>query len=353
MLRRFYISSFAVILILACLCLSSAVAQTNNSQNDLSAESGAGGEMVISGGGASESPDPSPSYGLLVIYCGLIVLASLLGGFLPFVVELTHTRMQTIISFVGGLMLGIGFFHLMPHAMHELHDAHLTARWMMVGIVMMFVLLRLFHFHNHEPVLTPGGTHTSSCGHDHDHGPSTQATTGETHTPAECHQHGHAHGMSWAGIAFGLSVHTLIDGLALGASVHSATTETGFQLIGFGTFLAVLLHKPLDAVSITSLMAAGGYSRRMMQLVNGGFALMCPLGAVLFLMGVRHFSGYQQEAFGTALAFSAGVFICISLSDLLPEMEFHSHNKARLTIALGVGILLSWALTFLEQGHTG
>ena len=43
---------------------------------------------------------------LLTVYCLLIVAVSLLGGWLPSRIKLTHTRMQTIVSFVGGLMLG-------------------------------------------------------------------------------------------------------------------------------------------------------------------------------------------------------------------------------------------------------
>ena len=306
--------------------------------------------------GTSDAGVSSWSITLLASYCVLIVLASLLGGALPFVMELTHTRMQTIISFVGGLMLGIGVFHLMPHAVHELHRASIAANWMMVGIVMMFVLLRLFHFHNHEPVKMLHSDAATECGHDHDHDDgeahSAVVATGEEHSPAVCHSHGHTHGLSWFGIALGLSLHTLIDGLALAASVHAhAQQNSSTQLLGVATFLAVLLHKPLDAVSITSLMAASGWTRRSMMLVNTGFSMMCPVGAALFLLGVRQFAGYQQELLGTALAFSAGVFICISLSDLLPEMEFHTHNKVQLTIALGLGIMLSWSLTFLEQAH--
>lgn len=303
---------------------------------------------------------------LLSVYCGLIVVASLAGGRLPFLLKLTHTRMQTIISFVGGLMLGIGVFHMMPHAVHELgssmsqiKSAQAVAQWMMVGIVMMFIMLRLFHFHNHEPVGAYETNSHSTCnhGHDHDHdhdhvGMSAPQTTGEKHSPAECHTHGHTHGISWFGIAAGLSLHTLIDGLALGASVQThATSSAPLQLFGFATFLAVLLHKPLDAVSITSLMVAGGWKTRTIHLVNAGFSMMCPLGAALFLLGVQQFAGYQREILGTALAFSAGVFVCISLSDLLPEMEFHSHNKVQLTIALGLGIVLAWSLTLLEQPH--
>ena len=290
---------------------------------------------------------------VLGIYCLLIVAASLVGGWLPSWIEMTHTRMQTVISFVGGLMLGIGVFHLLPHAFRELRDPDAAARWMMLGIVMMFVLIRLFHFHNHEPVASKGAAHSHHCDHDHpsDH-ESKESATGEGHGHGECHSHGHSHGLSWIGIAIGLSLHTLIDGLALGASVQQdARSAVGIGLFGIGTFLAVLLHKPLDAVSITSLMVAGGWNRKSMSLVNAGFAMMCPLGAVLFLLGISRFPGYQQEILGTSLAFAAGVFVCIALSDLLPEMEFHSHNRVQLTIALTLGIVIAWAVTLLEPAH--
>lgn len=285
---------------------------------------------------------------LLFVYCTLIIAASLIGGWIPAFIELTHTRMQTIISFVGGLMLGIGVFHLLPHAIHELPNATAASRWMMVGIVFMFVMLRLFHFHNHEPVSTKSeNSHLHEHSHDHSHSDEHQH-----HSTAECHSHGHAHGLSWLGIAIGLSVHTLIDGIALGASVNAeASRATSASLFGLGTFLAIALHKPLDAVSITALMKAGGWKKSTINLVNASFALMCPLGAGLAMLGVHQFPAFRQEILGTALAFSAGVFICISLSDLLPEMEFHSHNKVQLSVALGLGIVLAFVITFLEPAH--
>ena len=79
--------------------------------------------------------------------------------------------------------------------------------------------------------------------------------------------------------------------------------------------------------------------------MNTAFAVMCPLGAVLFLVGVDSLGGPQQEVVAGAMAFAAGVFICISLGDLLPEMEFHSHNRVPLTIALLTGIALAWVIT--------
>lgn len=313
----------------------------------------AGVNLAQSDQAAGELADaPKRSTGLILfVYCTLIIAASLCGGWIPAYVELTHTRMQTIISFVGGLMLGIGVFHLLPHSILELPNATIASRWMMVGIVFMFVMLRLFHFHNHEPVAKDFSATNHSHDHDHD-GDAQLAATGEHHSTAECHSHSHAHGLSWLGIAIGLSVHTLIDGIALGVSVNAeAASGTTAGLIGLGTFLAIALHKPLDAVSITSLMKAGGWKNGDINLVNFGFALMCPLGAGLAMLGVHQFPAFRQEILGTALAFSAGVFICISLSDLLPEMEFHSHNKVQLSVALGLGIVLAWVITFLEPSH--
>ncbi len=56
---------------------------------------------------------------LLVAYCLLALLAALLGGVLPTLVRLTHTRLQLAISFVGGLMLGLSLLGMMPHALHQ------------------------------------------------------------------------------------------------------------------------------------------------------------------------------------------------------------------------------------------
>lgn len=60
---------------------------------------------------------------LLTFYSAAIVLFSLLGGWLPRFLRLTHTRIQVLISFVGGLMVGVAVFHLLPHALHELDSA--------------------------------------------------------------------------------------------------------------------------------------------------------------------------------------------------------------------------------------
>ncbi len=308
-----------------------------------------------------ETGDSTPSvkntawrYGVLLMYCAMIVCASLFGGWLPSMIHLSHTRMQLIISFVGGLMLGIGLLHLLPDAAHQLGSTNRAALWMLGGVLAMFILIRTFHVHHHGPVELPPelqlgpdaaaahAHHEHDHDHDHDH-------HGEPSYYQSCQ---HTHQLSWLGITLGLALHTLIDGIALAASVETdAERTTTYSLLGLGTFLAVLMHKPLDAVSITSLMAVGGWSTRWRNIVNTAFAMMCPLGAVLFLFGVRQFGDAQQQIVGSVLAFAAGVFVCIALSDLLPEMEFHSHNRTQLSLTLAAGIGLAWALTLLAPVH--
>ena len=121
--------------------------------------------------------------------------------------------------------------------------------------------------------------------------------------------------------------------------------------MGLGVFLAILLHKPLDALSITSLMQAGGWSPRAMGMANLAFATLCPLGALVFVWGLGMLDN-QAFVVGCALAFSAGVFLCISLGDLLPEVHFHSHDRVKLTLAFLVGISLAYALRFVEPALT-
>src|SRR5579862_179143 len=70
------------------------------------------------------------------VYCVAIVLASLAGGWLPLMVRLTHTRLQVSMSLCGGLMLGIGLLHMLPHAFAVLgsNSINQVVCWMMAGL---------------------------------------------------------------------------------------------------------------------------------------------------------------------------------------------------------------------------
>lgn len=276
-------------------------------------------------------------YLTLVIYCSIIAIASVLGGSLPRMIKLTHRRIQLMLSLVSGVMLGVACLHLLPHSVLILNDPQLALAICLLGLLFMFFMVRIFHFHQHDLAVD----------HEHDHSKKDLCQDDKHHV--HCDQHSGQVDFSWMGLCFGLAVHTLIDGIALAAACQS-DMPSEYTFAGVGIFLAILLHKPLDALSITSLMAARGWAPNKQLIVNLSFALMCPLGAMIFAVTVDQFESSREYVMGLALAFSAGVFLCISLGDLLPEVHFHSHDRFQLSLMLLVGVLIAIGIELLP-GH--
>ena len=154
--------------------------------------------------------------------------------------------------------------------------------------------------------------------------------------------------MSWVGIALGLGLHTLTDGVALGTSIRASGSNSKIGVLGFSVFLAIVLHKPLDALSITGTMRAAGFGEHRRVLANVLFSLICPVAAFLTFWGVGLLGQWEEYVVGCALAFAAGALLCIALSDLLPEVHFHSHDRTKLTLAFFAGIGLAYMLHYLE-----
>jgi zinc and cadmium transporter len=287
--------------------------------------------------------------GLLLVYCLLILLASLAGGLVPLVIKLTHRRMQLAISLVAGFMLGVAVLHLLPHALMTI-SAGLAARWIVIGMMAMFFLERFFCFHHHDaPQENP-----PVCGHEHDG--ESPGEPDHTHDHAcghddEHHVKGHEHRLGWGGAAVGLTVHSVIAGFALAAAMSSqalADAHGSGWLAGLAVFLVIFLHKPFDSLTLGTLMAAGGWPVAARHLVNGLFALAVPLGALLFYLGLASINIEESYAVGAAVAFCAGVFMVISLSDLLPELQFHHHDRAALSFALVLGVAMAWTVSHFE-----
>lgn len=275
---------------------------------------------------------------LLSLYCALIFAAALSGGLLPFLFRLTHVWLQLIMSFVGGAMLGVSLLSLLPHAFYEFDEAIFPAViWLLAGFLAMFFIERAFHFHHHDAPPQP-----PEC----------------THEPHEHHSHGPTHGaeprrLTWTAALIGLVLHSLIDGITLAASVIATSAHEGAELFaGAAVFLAIVLHKPFDSLTLGSLMLVAGQPPRTRHLVNFCYALTVPVGAALAYLGVEH-EAAGMPALGRLLAISAGAFLCIATSDLLPELQFHSHDRGKLSAALLAGILVAGLMVFAEEsGHS-
>src|SRR6476660_3430232 len=168
---------------------------------------------------------------LLAYYCALILVASIIGGMIPVWFQLTHRWMQFAVSFVAGVMLGIGVLHMLPHALTDaLAAAQMlkpvdtpptaasvyaeTVRWisisLLAGMLAMFFIERFFSYHHHD---VPDEDAHEHGHHHHDHGD---------------HDHAHHHppqasNLSWSGAALGLALHSMLNGVALAAAVQCGT----------------------------------------------------------------------------------------------------------------------------------
>ncbi|MDG2223528.1 MAG: ZIP family metal transporter [Rubripirellula sp.] len=292
---------------------------------------------------------------LLIVYCGLIMVVSLAGGRLSSLLRMTHLRTQLLMSGMGGLMLGIAMLHLLPHATETLGSPAKAGMGGLAGLTVMFLLVRLFHTHDH------GVPAVENEADEEDGDTSSSLDRGitenrlETGNQPTC-SHGHAAGdraksISWVGLFFGFLLHTVVDGIALSASVISESEHGAWLgLGGIGTFLAVALHKPLDAFAITSVMNRQHWSTRAQWVANFVFSLACPAGAFAFYFGVTKAID-QPALLGWGLAVSAGFFIGIALADLLPEVAFHDHDRGKLTATFLLGIAVAVAVENLP-GHS-
>ncbi len=300
---------------------------------------------------------------LVTVYCLLAFVAALGGGWIPTLFGLTHSRLQIAISMVAGLMLGLAILHLLPHAAHELGSVDRSVAWMLAGFVVMFLMQRFLPFHQHDVPEAPGSASVSGgCGHHHGHAHGATAAHDHSHdhdhAPAQAgHATEGAHAsappvpaLDWMGVALGLSFHSIFDGLALAAAVAAESRGHGVAL-GLGTALAVILHKPFSAMAITTLMAASHTPRRWHHWINVAFALVTPLGALLFYLGAGPALASQTALLGSALAFCAGTFLCIACADLLPELQFHSHDRVKLSLALVLGLGIAVLIGRLGHGH--
>jgi len=305
---------------------------------------------------ADESAAMSPAV-LLTVYCAVVGLASLAGGALAASLKLSHRTLQFALSFVGGTMLGVGVMHLLPHAvilaleskagaamthggLHASLDGVVLA--VVLGFVAMFLLERFFHFHQHESPDHAG--HHDCCDHGCD-----------GHEEGKSKPHAHGHGgkrktvseLGWVGAAVGLTLHSILEGVALAAAILAADVHGGVGAIaGLSTFLVILLHKPFDGLTVATLVRAAGRPAGFAHAVNAVFALVVPVGAAMLWFGV---SQNGAEILPYALAFSAGTFICIATSDLLPELQFHRHDRVGLSASLLVGLALAATIARIES----
>ena len=255
---------------------------------------------------------------LLGIYGSALFLASLLGSGLPRLFSMTHTRTQMILSLVSGLMLGVALLHLIPHSYAAAGAIDTVMVWTLAGLVFMLLLLRWFHFHQHDFVGA-----AADCALD----------AGDGHDHAHAHDHAHPpeQALGALGLFVGLCVHTIVDGMALGAVLVSAPMEAG--AVGAGYFSPFCYTSRLmRCLSRPSWRPAAGHRPRDGWQVS--VSRCCARWSRCYLLWVRRPSWRLTSGY-PPLAFAAGAFIVLRWAICCPR-------SSSVTTAFGQPCCFCW-----------
>ena len=221
-----------------------------------------------------------------------------------------------LVAFAVGAMFGGAVLHLIPEAYEALGPGLLPGMLVLVGVGSFFVLEKFLHWHHHHDLPDLDGAH---AGHGHPAG--THGDDSPRHVAA----------MSIAGNA----AHNLIDGAVVAAS-FLVSPETGFV-----TALAVLLHEIPQEIGNFGVLLFGGYSPRRALAVNFASGLVGLVGAGAVLVAGQHVAGLADYL----LPFTAGGFLYIAGSDLIPELNRrHSRPAVKsvwqlVMMVLGVAVM--------------
>ncbi len=273
----------------------------------------------------------------LSVYTGAILVGALAGGALPLFASVR--RSDLFLSFSAGVMLGAAFFHMLPEAVEGGGAA--VVPFVLAGFLLLYLLERFVLVH---VCAEPGpNERLSTAGAPLPHHDAEPIEEHAAHAHVHPHQvEGTGCDVHTLGLAawLGMSAHTVVDGFALGAA--SVQPELGALV-----FLAILAHKVPNSFSLSTILISEGYSRARAVWMNAAFALMVPVGAGLYVL-LRELV-HAERFTSLALAVSAGTFLHLSLSDILPDLHRRGASKWRLSAALVAGIALMGALSLVRH----
>jgi zinc and cadmium transporter len=210
-----------------------------------------------------------------------------------------------LVSFSAGSLFGGAFLHLLPETIGEFGFGLNIQIFFILGILSFFVIEKFIHWrHCHIPT-------------------------------SDDHPHAFAY-MNLVGDA----IHNFIDGLVIGASYLVNIP------LGISTTLAVIFHEIPQEIGDFGVLVYGGFKKTKALLLNFLTATTAILGAIVGLL-----VGAKSGSFITfILPFTAGGFIYIAGSDLIPELNKECELSRSLLQLLGLvlGIAVMTLLLFVE-----
>ncbi len=228
---------------------------------------------------------------LLFTFFGSIV--SLIGGvLLLFKKNLAGKLSDYLSAFAAGTLLGTAFFDLLPEALGGTVSPASVMTWTLIGILLFFLLQRSIHWFHHPHPHHEDDVDTASGPHEH------KKPTGPLIIIGDC-------------------LHNFIDGVAIAVTFLVSPT------LGMITTLAVAAHEIPHEIGNFAVLLGLGYSRKKVLWYNVLSACTAFVGAILtFVIGP-----VIASSLPIFLGITAGFFIYIAASDLIPEIHGWGKNK--------------------------
>ena len=218
--------------------------------------------------------------------------------------DLLNRSIFILVSLAVGALLGDVFVHIIPEAYEE-SNATLISLILIAGILIFFILEKMMHWHHHGS----------------DHAEEDLLHVGRMVLVSD-------------------GVHNFIDGLMV-AAAYLVSIE-----VGVATTIAVILHEIPQEIGNFGVLLHAGYTKAKALWFNFFSALTAIAGAALALA-----LGSITEQFALwLLPLTAGSFIYIALSDLIPELHKNIGLKQGFVqvVAIVIGVLAMVALLTLE-----
>jgi zinc and cadmium transporter len=211
-----------------------------------------------------------------------------------------------LIAFSAGTILGAALFDLLPEAV-ELVDAALVFPIVAFGFITFMFLERIIYWYH---------------GHGHEF-----EEQGKKAPPKE---------YAYLNV-LGDFIHNFIDGMIIAAGFINSFN------VGLATTIAVSFHELPQEIGDFGILVYAGMDRRRALLFNFLAALAAVLGGFIgssFFASVESLGGYM-------IAFSAGAFIFLSASELIPELH---DGESRLRSMIQLVVLVLGMLTIYAMG---
>ena len=235
----------------------------------------------------------------------LVSAISLIGVFTLVLSKKTLDKILVLlIGFAAGGLIGGAFLHLLPESI-EKSGGNQAFFYALIGFSFFFMLERIFHWrHCHE---------------------------------GECD----IHAFTYLNL-LGDGIHNFIDGMLIASSFL-----IDFKL-GLITTLLIICHEIPQEIGDFGILVSGGFTRTKALFFNFLCALTAMLGAT-----AGYFLSNRLDSFSLfLLPFTAGGFIYIASSDLIPELHKQkSERRANLSFLLFlIGVLFLWLMKVFFKG---